>query len=176
MSLHTPRRLGPARPSLHPTASSPNLSLASSKNIARQASLSALVGGASSPSNRMGADGQNIGVGDTVDVPGGMHGVVQFVGAIRGKAGVFAGVELSRAYAPRGKNNGEVDGYASWPQLEPAHLLTLVAAHITSTPRSQARASSSPYTAPKNDLLQIRPTSPLRHLRLRTAATSAFLP
>lgn len=120
MSLHTPRRLGPARPSLHPTASSPNLSLAASKNMARQASLSALVGGAPSPANRTGAlspanktgaDGQTIGVGDAVDVPGGMHGVVHFVGAIRGKAGVFAGVELSSEYAPRGKNNGEVDGY-----------------------------------------------------------------
>lgn len=58
----------------------------------------------------MGADGQSIAVGDSVDVPGGMHGVVQFVGSIRGKAGVFAGVELSREYAARGKNNGEVDG------------------------------------------------------------------
>lgn len=103
----TPRRLG-ARPMLHPTASSPNLN-AASKNMARQASLSALVGG-NSPAHRMGADGQDIDVGDTVDVPGGMVGVVKFVGSIRGKQGVFAGVELSREYAARGKNNGSVDG------------------------------------------------------------------
>jgi hypothetical protein len=109
---HTPRRLG-ARPALHPTASSPNLSLNASKNIARQASLSALVGGQqASPSSRMGADGRDIGVGDLVDVPGGMNGVVKFVGGIRGKQGVFAGVELSREYAARGKNDGAVDGYA----------------------------------------------------------------
>lgn len=80
--------------------------------MARQASLSALVGGGSSPASRMGADGQDIDVGDTVDVPGGMVGVVKFVGSIRGKQGVFAGVELSREYAARGKNNGAVDGYA----------------------------------------------------------------
>lgn len=60
----------------------------------------------------MGADGQDIDVGDTVDVPGGMVGVVKFVGSIRGKQGVFAGVELNREYAARGKNNGAVDGYA----------------------------------------------------------------
>ncbi|KAJ4400183.1 hypothetical protein N0V91_008861 [Didymella pomorum] len=56
------------------------------------------------------ADGQDIDIGDLVDVPGGMHGVVKFVGSIRGKKGVFAGVELSRAFASRGKNDGAVDG------------------------------------------------------------------
>ncbi|KAG9188649.1 hypothetical protein G6011_07354 [Alternaria panax] len=58
----------------------------------------------------MGADGKDIDVGDTVDVPGGMVGVVKFVGSIRGKQGVFAGVELNREYAARGKNDGAVDG------------------------------------------------------------------
>lgn len=61
----------------------------------------------------MGGDGQDIEVGDTVDVPGGMHGVVKFIGSVRGKKGVFAGVELSREFAARGKNDGDVDGYAS---------------------------------------------------------------
>jgi hypothetical protein len=59
----------------------------------------------------MGGDGQEIEVGDTVDVPGGMHGVVKFIGSVRGKKGVFGGVELSREYAVRGKNDGDVDGY-----------------------------------------------------------------
>ena len=49
-------------------------------------------------------------VGDTVDVPGGMVGVVRFVGAVKGKAGTFAGVELSKTFATRGKNSGDVDG------------------------------------------------------------------
>ncbi|KAF3002007.1 hypothetical protein E8E13_008205 [Curvularia kusanoi] len=104
-SISTPRRL---RPNLRPAESSPNLSFSAS-TIARQASLSALTGGASPSPNTM-ADGQDIDIGDTVDVPGGMHGVVKFVGSIRGKKGVFAGVELSRAFAARGKNDGAVDG------------------------------------------------------------------
>jgi dynactin complex subunit len=58
----------------------------------------------------MGGDGQEIEVGDTVDVPGGMHGAVKFIGSVRGKKGVFAGVELSREFATRGKNDGDVDG------------------------------------------------------------------
>lgn len=49
-------------------------------------------------------------VGDVVDVPGGMYGTIKFLGPIDGKDGVFVGVELSREYAPRGKNNGDVDG------------------------------------------------------------------
>jgi hypothetical protein len=58
-----------------------------------------------------GGDGRELYVGDTVDVPGGMHGTVKFVGTVRGKKGVFAGVELSKEFAPRGKNDGDVDGY-----------------------------------------------------------------
>jgi CAP-Gly domain len=49
-------------------------------------------------------------VGDTVMVPGDMHGVVKFVGTVAGKKGTFAGVQLAPEYAPRGKNSGDVDG------------------------------------------------------------------
>jgi hypothetical protein len=57
-----------------------------------------------------GADGDDLEVGDLVDVPGSMHGTVKFVGTVQGKKGTFAGVELSEEFAPRGKNNGDVDG------------------------------------------------------------------
>ncbi|KAI9873275.1 MAG: hypothetical protein M1823_007960, partial [Watsoniomyces obsoletus] len=46
-------------------------------------------------------------VGDTVTVPGDMHGVVKFVGTVAGKKGTFAGVQLAPEYAPRGKNSGD---------------------------------------------------------------------
>ena len=49
--------------------------------------------------------------GDLVDVPGGMHGTVKFIGEVKGKKGMFAGVELSREWAPRGKNDGDVEGW-----------------------------------------------------------------
>lgn len=51
-------------------------------------------------------------VGDNVEVPGNMQGTVRFIGTIPGKKGMFAGVELNSEFAPRGKNNGDVDGYA----------------------------------------------------------------
>ncbi|PSR82161.1 hypothetical protein BD289DRAFT_484024 [Coniella lustricola] len=54
--------------------------------------------------------GGDLSVGDIVDVPGEMQGTVRFVGSIPGKKGVFAGVELQPDFAPRGKNNGDVDG------------------------------------------------------------------
>lgn len=111
----TPRRLGPPRPShtLATVASSPNLSLAQSTAVARKASLNALVGKPSTPTSSMGTDGRDLEVGDLVDVPGAMTGVVRFIGSVRGKPGVFAGVELSRQFASRGKNDGDVDGYVS---------------------------------------------------------------
>lgn len=49
-------------------------------------------------------------VGDTVEVPGGMSGTVKFIGAVDGKNGTFAGVQLASMYAARGKNSGEVEG------------------------------------------------------------------
>ncbi|KAL4784679.1 hypothetical protein BJX76DRAFT_347591 [Aspergillus varians] len=49
-------------------------------------------------------------VGDVVNVPGGMHGTVKFVGVVAGKPGRFAGVELAPEHAKRGKNSGDVDG------------------------------------------------------------------
>lgn len=90
------------------TASSPNLSLAASTALARKASLNALTAG--QDTTMVGADGREIEVGDTVDVPGGMHGVVKFIGGVRGKKGTFAGVELAKEYASRGKNGGDVEG------------------------------------------------------------------
>lgn len=57
-----------------------------------------------------GADGEDLDVGDLVDVPGNMHGIVKFIGNVQGKKGTFAGVELSQEFAARGKNNGDVDG------------------------------------------------------------------
>ncbi|KAF3762412.1 hypothetical protein M406DRAFT_341643 [Cryphonectria parasitica EP155] len=80
----------------------------------------ATLNGSSSPNNKMApspltpragaAFGGDVTVGDTVDVPGDMQGMVRFVGTIPGKKGVFAGVELRPDFAPRGKNNGDVDG------------------------------------------------------------------
>jgi dynactin complex subunit len=57
-----------------------------------------------------GADGEDLDLGDLVDVPGNMHGTVKFIGSVEGKKGTFAGVELSEEFAKRGKNSGDVDG------------------------------------------------------------------
>lgn len=86
--------------------------------MARKVSLNALTGTPASP-GKLGGDGEELEVGDKVDVPGGMHGTVKFVGTVRGKKGIFAGVELASAFAARGKNDGDVDGYAfmSSPEL-----------------------------------------------------------
>lgn len=61
-------------------------------------------------SQRRESGGEVIEVGDMVDVPGGMHGTVKFLGNVRNRVGVFAGVELNRLWAARGKNDGDVDG------------------------------------------------------------------
>jgi hypothetical protein len=59
------------------------------------------------PARQMGDD---VAVGDTVDVPGSMFGTVRFIGTVAGRKGTFAGVELNQDFASRGKNSGDVDG------------------------------------------------------------------
>jgi hypothetical protein len=54
--------------------------------------------------------GDEVSIGDIVDVPGNMTGTVRFIGSVAGRKGSFAGVELHPDYAPRGKNSGDVDG------------------------------------------------------------------
>ncbi|KAI1455719.1 hypothetical protein F4805DRAFT_264652 [Annulohypoxylon moriforme] len=58
-------------------------------------------------------------LGDTVDVPGNMSGVVRFVGSVAGRKGVFAGVELHPDFAARGKNSGDVDGVSYFTTSAP---------------------------------------------------------
>lgn len=75
----------------------------------RKASMSALVGRTPvTPAGKM-VDSE-FDVGDIVNVPGDMFGTVKFIGTVKGKAGVFVGVELSREFAARGKNDGDVEG------------------------------------------------------------------
>ena len=59
---------------------------------------------------RGGAGDDDLEIGDFVEVPGGMDGTVKFVGEVRGKAGFFVGVELSKKWAHRGKNDGDAEG------------------------------------------------------------------
>ncbi|EDU50870.1 conserved hypothetical protein [Pyrenophora tritici-repentis Pt-1C-BFP] len=113
----------------------------------------------------MGADGRDIDVGDTVDVPGGMMGVVKFVGSIRGKQGVFAGVELSREYAARGKNDGAVDGTQYFNTSIPGSGIFLP------VHRAQKRVSTDSSDFP------LTPTTPSYHnFSLSTMEKPSFSP
>jgi hypothetical protein len=118
MSLQTPRhRTGLQRPSYGNAGSSPangNINLSASTAVNRKASLQALTGQSPdlrTPASKMGS-GADLDVGDAVNVPGDMYGVVKFIGNVRGKNGTFVGVELDRDFAAKGKNSGDVDGYA----------------------------------------------------------------
>lgn len=89
---------GPPRPLLkqaHSIGSSP---------LANQRNMAPII------TSHKGLTADSLTVGDPVDVPGGMHGTIKFIGEVKGKKGIFAGVELSREWAARGKNNGDVDG------------------------------------------------------------------
>ncbi|CAK7266321.1 hypothetical protein SEPCBS57363_002031 [Sporothrix epigloea] len=87
--------------------------------------------------------------GDPVDVPGGMNGIVRFVGTVAGRKGVFAGVELQGDYAVRGKNSGDVDGVSYFNTTIPGAGIFLP---LNKAIRREATPSAFPMTpfAPGN--------------------------
>ncbi|KAH8648927.1 hypothetical protein BGZ60DRAFT_474176 [Tricladium varicosporioides] len=93
-----------------------------------------------------GSNGEDLDVGDLVDVPGNMHGTVKFIGSVNGKKGVFAGVELSEEYAPRGKNSGDVDGVAYFRTSIPGAGIFLPINRATKRDSPSSREGSFPLT------------------------------
>ncbi|KAK6434238.1 hypothetical protein LTR95_009576 [Oleoguttula sp. CCFEE 5521] len=108
MALQTPRqRSALQRPSFGATTSGSSPSLrASITDGARRPSARNITGQITPASNGK----MDLEVGDQVNVPGEMYGTVKFIGSVRGKNGVFVGVELDADFAARGKNDGDVDG------------------------------------------------------------------
>ncbi|RDA94386.1 hypothetical protein CP533_2249 [Ophiocordyceps camponoti-saundersi (nom. inval.)] len=89
------------------------------------------------------AASEDVAVGDAVDVPGGMHGTLRFLGPVQGKKGSFAGVELHPDFAARGKNNGDVDGVSYFATATPGAGIFVPQAKIS---RRGATINASPMT------------------------------
>ncbi|CAK7266098.1 hypothetical protein SEPCBS119000_001849 [Sporothrix epigloea] len=81
--------------------------------------------------------------GDPVDVPGGMNGIVRFVGTVAGRKGIFAGVELQADFAARGKNSGDVDGVSYFNTTIPGAGIFLP---LNKAVRREATPSAFPMT------------------------------
>ncbi|KAF8424618.1 hypothetical protein EV426DRAFT_632757 [Tirmania nivea] len=91
-------------------------------------------------------NGGEIEVGDVVDTPGGMHGVVKFIGGVRGKNGVFCGVELEGSLSGKGKNDGVVDGVRYFTTSSPMSGIFVPLSRATK--RLSASSSNAPPTPP----------------------------
>ncbi|KAJ4422132.1 hypothetical protein N0V82_003215 [Gnomoniopsis sp. IMI 355080] len=90
----------------------------------------------------------DLSVGDRVEVPGNMLGMVRFIGGVQGKKGIFTGVELLPEFAARGKNNGDVDGVS--------YFTTSIAGAGIFLPLNKAIKRESPESSTTNSL----PTTP----------------
>ncbi|KAF8469527.1 hypothetical protein BDZ91DRAFT_55178 [Kalaharituber pfeilii] len=92
-------------------------------------------------------NGGDIEVGDVVDTPGGMHGVVKFIGSVRGKNGIFCGVELEGNIAGKGKNDGIVDGVRYFTTSTPMSGIFVPLSRATKR-YSASSSSNAPPTPP----------------------------
>ncbi|KAI0342068.1 hypothetical protein BDW22DRAFT_1358196 [Trametopsis cervina] len=97
---------GAGRPSSVASSSSAASAPTRNKQVPRPASRSSDVFTRSSS-----RAGRTFDIGDNVRVESlGFEGILRFLGEIDGKAGIFAGVELSSGFAGKGKNDGSVNG------------------------------------------------------------------
>ncbi|AEO53965.1 hypothetical protein MYCTH_2295934 [Thermothelomyces thermophilus ATCC 42464] len=90
--------------------------------------------------------GDEVAIGDTVEVPGNMTGTVRFIGPVAGRKGTFAGVELHPEYANRGKNSGDVDGVYYFTTSQPGSGIFLPLAKAIKRDSSSISGSSFPMT------------------------------
>lgn len=107
---------------------------------------------------------QNLEVGDMVDVPGMMHGTIKFIGEVKGKKGHFAGVELSKEFAAKGKNDGDVDGIR--------YFTTTVRGAGIFLPSNKAYKRLSPAFSP--DPMPLTPPTPSLAPSTRNTPTSSM--
>ncbi|KAI9806819.1 MAG: hypothetical protein M1833_002476 [Piccolia ochrophora] len=96
------------------------------------------------PAQNQGGGAGEVEVGDMVDVPGAMHGTVRFIGSVKGKMGVFAGVELSKEYAARGKNDGDVEGTRYFTTIVPNSGIFLPLARASKRTSPTLSSGASP--------------------------------
>ncbi|KJZ76713.1 hypothetical protein HIM_04049 [Hirsutella minnesotensis 3608] len=97
-------------------------SLASIPDVSESYALDSVLSDSSfamAPTTPARSSAEDVNVGEPVDVPGGMHGLVRFVGSVQGKKGTFAGVELHSDFASKGKNSGDVDGISYFSTTVP---------------------------------------------------------
>lgn len=93
----------------------------------------------------------DLNLGDVVEVPGRMHGIVKFIGSVDQKKGIFAGVELSKEFASRGKNSGDVDGISYFTTSVPGAGIFL--------PVNRAHRRTS-FSVSRNECPPPTPTTP----------------
>ncbi|KUI53970.1 Tip elongation protein 1 [Cytospora mali] len=101
---------------------------------------------------RPAAAGDDVSLGDTVDVPGNMYGTIRFVGTVQGKKGTFAGVELHPEFASRGKNSGDVDGVSYFSTRIPGAGIFLPLSKAVRRDSPTSTTSSFPMSPALNGL------------------------
>ncbi|KAK4165678.1 Tip elongation protein 1 [Cladorrhinum sp. PSN259] len=88
----------------------------------------------------------DLAVGDIVDVPGNLTGIVRFIGSVGGRNGTFAGVELLPEHAVRGKNSGDVDGVSYFTTEKPGAGIFLPLSKAVKRESPAMPTSSFPLT------------------------------
>lgn len=111
-------------------------------------------------------------IGDLVEVPGGWHGTVMYVGPVSGRTGAFLGVDLIALDADKGRHDGTYNGISYFPTKSNTSGMFVPQGRcrvIDSNPRKERTTDS---VRPSSRQLSIRPNSRMRSVSGRSFSGS----
>lgn len=113
-------------------------------------------------------------MGDLVEVPGNLVGVVKYLGPVEGRQGNFLGVDLNHQDAAKGRNNGTHDGIRYFDAKGPSSGLFVPQGRCLVLETASSRVTSEP-ARPSSRQLNNRPGSRMRSFSGRSFSAMTLL-
>lgn len=111
-------------------------------------------------------------IGDLVEVPGGWHGTVMYVGSVSGRSGQFLGVDLIALDADKGRHDGTYNGVSYFPTKASTSGMFVPQGKCRVIDSNPRKDRSADVRRPSSRQLTIRPNSRLRSVSGRSFSGS----
>lgn len=109
-------------------------------------------------------------VGDLVEVPGGWHGNVMYVGPVNGRSGTFLGVDLIELDADKGRHNGTYNGVSYFLTKSSISGMFVPQGRCRIIDGKSRKLRAADHPRPSSRQLHIRPNSRMRSVSGRSSS------
>lgn len=109
-------------------------------------------------------------IGDLVEVPGGWHGTVMYVGPVHGRNGLFLGVDLIALDADKGRHDGTYNGVSYFPTKTKNSGMFVPQGKCRVIDSNLRKDRNLDTRRPSSGQLHVRPSSRLRSVSGRSVS------